>query len=98
MTQLTLPLGPELVITWNMLDRDEQHFLCYLGVKDGCMIPPPYPKLKPVLERLKAKGLICDSLVTAGAVELTALAEQVMSNGFETQRNSGTTFICRSRR
>ncbi len=95
MKQLTLPFEPELVIAWHALDRDERHFLCYLGVNDGGMIPPPYPKLKSVLERLKAKGLICDSLLAEDYVELTELAVKVMSDGFEQQRNSGHLFICR---
>lgn len=95
MTQLALPLGPELIISWNMLDHDEQHFLCYLGVEGGSLIPPPYPQLKPVIQRLKDKGLICDPLLGEGYVELTPLAEKVMSDGFEAQRNNGTTFICR---
>lgn len=95
MTQLALPLGPEPVVAWQTLDRDEQHFLCYLGTHDGCAVPPRLVALKAVVERLKTKGLVCDSLVTAKAVELTPLAEQVMHDGFEAQRNSGHLFICR---
>lgn len=92
--QLPLYFDTEVVYTWTDLDWDEQHFLNYLIINDGRMIPPKIKSVRAAAKRLKKKGLVRESMLDRRYAELTDLGDTLATDYFAHLRNTGKMWTC----